>query len=86
MERSSLIATFFGPLDRSACSYFLLITVLFFISFVFIMVSEFLVIIQMAREGKFRIRVGLYGFMVIFNIFIAYFVNRLLYTMCSRAL
>lgn len=78
--------TFFGPLDRSACSYFLLITVLFFIGFVFILASELYVLIQSAREGKLRFRVGLYGFMVIFNIFVAYFVNRLLYTMCSRAL
>lgn len=81
---SNLTTALFGPLDKGACSYFLLITVLFFISLVLVLGSEIVYIYQNAHRVSFRMISN--GFLIAFNIFVAYFVNRLLYTMCSKSL
>ncbi len=81
---SDLITTFFGPLDKNACVYFLIISVLFFISLILLLGTELLYILRNFNKLNFRTLSN--GLIVIFNIFVAYFVNRLLYTMCSKTL
>ena len=81
---SNLMTNYFGPLDKSACVYFLIISVIFFITLILVLGSELIYILQHYNKLTFRMFTN--GFLVLFNIFIAYFVNRLLYTMCSKSL
>lgn len=81
---SNFMARFFGPLDKGACVYFLIISVLFFISLVILLGNEVLYIIQ--NLGRLNYRLISSGLIILFNVFVAYFVNRLLYTMCNKSL
>lgn len=81
---SGLMTRFFGPLDKSSCVYFLVISVIFFIALVILLGNEIIYIIQ--NIGKLNSRFVTNGFIIIFNVFVAYFVNRLLYTMCNKSL
>ena len=81
---SDFVTTFFGPLDKNSCVYFLIISIIFFIGLLILLGNELLYIIKNVSNLNFR-RVS-NGLIIIFNIFIAYFVNRLLYTMCNKSL
>ena len=84
---SGFFDTFFGTLNKDSCYYFLFISILFFIVLVLVLVSEIIYIFSVFFNGKkFDYTLFNKGLMVTFNIFITYFVNRLLYTMCSRSL
>jgi hypothetical protein len=76
--------SFFGPLDKSACVYFLIISVIFFISLLLILSSEIIYVVQNFNKLNFKMISS--GIIILFNIFVAYFVNRLLYTMCNKSL
>lgn len=75
---------FFGPLNSDSCIYFFFLTAVFFFILIIILISGILMLIR--RPSEFTFRVGMQGFMLFFNIFIAYFTNRLLYTMCNKSL
>lgn len=81
---SDLMTSFFGPLDKSACVYFLIISVLFFISLIMLLGTEIVYIVR--NFGRLNFRTVSSGIIILFNVFIAYFVNRLLYTMCNKTL
>lgn len=81
---SSLMTRFFGPLDKGACIYFFIISVIFFVGLMVLLGGEFLYVLR--NYNKLNFRVISNGLIIIFNIFIAYFVNRLLYTMCNKTL
>lgn len=81
---SDLMTSFFGPLDKSACVYFLIISVLFFISLIMLLGTEIVYIVR--NLGRLNFRTVSSGIIILFNVFIAYFVNRLLYTMCNKTL
>ena len=81
---SNFMEKVFGPLDKSACLYFFIITVLFFISFVLLLINELYFIVINFRKMNLRMLVN--GLLILFNIFLAYFVNRLLYSMCTKSL
>jgi hypothetical protein len=81
---SGLMSFFFGPLDKSACIYFFLISAVFLMSFLLLLGSE--IIYLLTNSGKLNIRIVATGVMMLFNAFLAYFVNRLLYTICSKSL
>jgi hypothetical protein len=81
---SVFIDTFFGPLDKSSCVYFLIISIIFFLGLLVLLGNEAVYIIKNINNLNFR-KVS-NGLIIIFNIFIAYFVNRLLYTMCNKSL
>jgi hypothetical protein len=84
---STFFDTFLGPLNKSSCFYFLIMTIIFFVILVLLLGSEVIYIFTTLYHGKkFDYRIFTKGFLIIFNIFIAYFVNRLFYTMCSRSL
>lgn len=81
---SSLIHTLFGPLDSRYCMYFYIVMILFFISFAFAVLYE---IYFIAKNSKNITSTKIYmAIVLIFNTFLAYFVNRLFYTMCSKSL
>jgi hypothetical protein len=75
---------FFGPLDKSSCVYFLIITMIFFFLLVVGILTNIVWLINNYKKANIRTLTG--GLIIIFNAFLAYFVNRLLYTMCSKSL
>lgn len=81
---SDFMSKYFGPLDSSGCLYFLILTVIFFIGLVSVLISEVIYIIQ--NYNKLNFRMVSAGILVLFNVFIAYFMNRLLYSMCVKSL
>jgi hypothetical protein len=74
----------YGPLDKNACIYFLILTVIFFITLVFVFLGEIFFLIKNRKNITFS-NISR-GILILFNIFIAYFVNRLFYTMCNKSL
>lgn len=81
---ADFMTNYFGPLDKSSCVYFLIISVIFFILLVFAVFADIFWLVKNYKQLNFRIITG--GFVLLFNIFLAYFVNRLLYTMCTKSL
>jgi hypothetical protein len=81
---SDFMTSYFGPLDKNSCVYFLFLTMLFFALLVFTIVGEIFFVIKNFKELNFKVFTS--GVLLLFNSFIAYFVNRLLYTMCSKSL
>ena len=81
---TDFMSMFFGPLDKSSCVYFLILTVIFFIGLIILIANELLFILQ--NLNRLNLKMLSSGFIIMFNIFVAYFVNRLLYTMCSKSL
>ena len=75
---------FFGPLDKTSCNYFLILTVIFFVGLVILIANEILFILQ--NLNRLNMKMLTSSVIIMFNLFIAYFVNRLLYTMCSKTL
>lgn len=80
----SNMSSFFGPLSKEWCNYFLILSMVFFVGFILFFISELIYIVTNFR--KLNMRVIFNGFIALFSIFISYFVNRLFYTMCSKSL
>ena len=78
------MTTYFGPLDKQSCIYFLFLSMIFFAVLIFTMIGEALYVVKHFKELNFRVFTS--GILLLFNSFIAYFVNRLLFTMCSKSL
>ena len=81
---SDFMSIFFGPLDKKACLYFLLFSVGFFIILVLTACSELLYIVRNYKNLNLNSLTN--GILILFNFFIVYFVNRLMYTMCIKSL
>lgn len=81
---SDYMSLFFGPINKSGCIYFFLTTVLFFVTLVLMLFSE--IIFAYQNFGRLNFRIVSNGILILFNIFLSYFVNRLLYNMCTNSL
>ena len=81
---NDFMLNYFGPLNKDSCVYFLIISVIFFILLVVALFTQLLWVVKNFKHLNFRILTG--GIVMLFNIFLAYFVNRLLYTMCTKSL
>lgn len=81
---SSLYQTFFGPLDKSSCLYFLILSFFFFTVLIFVLIKEIIYIFKHYKSLNYMMFFK--GLLVTTNIFLAYFVNRLMYTMCTKSL
>jgi len=80
---SNILSLISGPLDKSSCSYFLLLTLFFFVILVISIFANIFVIIKNRKSLSFSNITG--GIYMIFTLFIAYFVNRLMYTVCNKS-
>jgi hypothetical protein len=81
---SKFIDMYFGPLNKDACTYFFILS---FIFFVFLIVALFMQIIFVVKNYKivnFKLIVN--AGLLLINLFLIYFVNRLFYTMCNKSL
>ena len=81
---SDFMSTYFGPLDKSSCVYFLFLSVIFFGILVFALIAEIYITITNFRQLNFRIVSN--GLLLLLNFCLVYFVNRLMYTMCTKSL
>lgn len=81
---SDFISTYFGPLEMHHCIYFLIISIIFFILLALAIFANTFWLFKNYKQLNFRIFAG--AIVMLFNLFLAYFVNRLLYTMCSKTL
>jgi hypothetical protein len=57
---------------------------IFFAVLIFTIIGEIMFIVKRFKEINFTVITS--GVLLVFNAFIAYFVNRLLYTMCYKSL
>ena len=77
---SDIMATYFGPLSKEYCLYFYVLSVFFGVVFVIAILA---LIFAMFRHFKKITPFMVFNMLsLLANILLAYFVNRLLYTMC----
>ena len=81
---NNLINKYFGPLPREYCVYFYALSIIFGLFFVFSSISiAYLIVMHYKKVNiMFIVNSGL----VLINTFVAYFVNRLLHTMCVKSI
>lgn len=81
---SGLLDVYFGPLDKKYCVYFLLVSMMFLLGFSILLINEIYFCIK--NYNRLSLKLVSSGVKIMFNIFVAYFINRLLYTMCTKSL
>ena len=81
---SDFLDRYFGPLSKDSCVYFLFIAMIFFALMVFALVADIFWIFKNYTMLNIRVFTG--GLLLLFNLFVAYFFYRLLYTMCTKSL
>jgi len=74
----------FTPLDRKYCNYFYYLSVISYI--VFIIMILLLVWCLVFKPKKIDLYICLNTISIIISTFLAYFVNRLLYSICVKSL
>jgi hypothetical protein len=70
----------FGPIGKEYCMYFYFLSIFAYILFIMALVS----VMMMAMKGK--VKNMLNAFLVVFQPFLLYFVNRMFYSMCVNSL
>ena len=70
----------FGPIGKEYCMYFYFLSVFAYILFIMALVS----VMMMAMKGK--VKNMLNAFIVVFQPFLLYFVNRIFYSVCVNSL
>ena len=73
----------FGPLSSQACVYFYALSILAFFAATFIILAS---LVYLANKRKLELKNVYPGIIIATNLYLAYFVNRLLYTMCTKSL
>jgi len=78
------MSNYFGPLGKEYCLYFYLMSIFFF---VIMMLGIFGVIVTIVKNPK-QVNVMFFvnAVMLLMNSILAYFVNRLLHTMCANSI
>ena len=74
----------FGPLGKDSCMYFYFFSVFFYITFILAVVGAVWYIVTKYKSLN-NMHIINFVFAIV-NSFLAYFVNRLLHTMCVRSL
>ena len=80
---SDLLSKISGPLDKKACSYFFILTIFFFGFFILSLIGNIVILIKNRKTITFSSIV--WSVYMLFSILIAYFVNRLMYTVCNKS-
>jgi hypothetical protein len=78
------MTTLFSPLNKEWCNYFLFISMIMYIIFILAIFTEVVFIFNHFKTLNFRTIMN--GFLMLINAFLAYMVNRLLYSMCVKSL
>ena len=75
------MTTYFGPLSREYCTYFYLMSIIFFVFFILSIIGVVSAVVMKGKKIDFMFILN--SSMLILNTLLAYFVNRLLNTMCT---
>jgi hypothetical protein len=77
---SGLIAKYFGPLSKEYCLYFYALSIFFGVMFVVALLILLFSLFKFYKKVNTMVVINMAALLA--NIFLAYFVNRLLHTMC----
>ena len=80
---NALMQDFFGPLGQEFCLYFYILSIIFFILFILSIIG--VVVALSMNYKKLNTMFVLNSAFLILNTLLAYFVNRLLNTMCVNS-
>ena len=75
---------YFGPLSREYCGYFYFLSVMFGFLFVFSILS--IVYTVVLHYKKINAMFVANSLVLLINLFLAYFTNRLMHTMCVKSI
>ena len=81
---SNFVNTYFGPLGKDWCVYFLILSMFFLFIFVTGAISG--VLLTLKNYKKLDFMMMLHSIALLGNSLLAYYVNRLLYTMCMNSI
>jgi hypothetical protein len=81
---NSYIKGFFEPLPREYCNYFYFLSLFFALIFVIAIIST--VFGALFNYKKFNLVILLNMIIIMLNALLAYFVNRLFYSMCIKSI
>lgn len=76
----NFMTTYFGPLSKQYCIYFYLMSIFFFVMFILSIIGVFAAAMMKPKQIDFMFVIN--SGLLLFNTWLAYFVNRLLNTMC----
>jgi hypothetical protein len=76
--------TYFGPLGKDWCVYFLILSIFFL--FIFVTGAISAVLLGLKNYKKLDFMLILHSAALLGNSLLAYYVNRLLYTMCLNSI
>lgn len=79
---SDFMNTLFGPLSGEFCAYFYYLSILGFFLFAITILAGFYTGLMKGKSGMYY--AGIVGASLVY--FITYFVNRLMYSVCSKTL
>lgn len=77
-------STIFSPLNKDSCIYFYILMIIFFVVMVITVMSGLL--FAVTKPSKINFSLITHFILIIINIFLVYFVNRLYYSMCVNSL
>ena len=78
---SDLMNMLYGPLPVKYCLYYYIMSVIMFLSFIVVLGNLLFNLIRRKTDGTMILQ-----FNLVITIFIGYFTNRLLYSMCAGSL
>ena len=81
--KSTFMETYFGPVGNEWCIYFYALSILFFISFILAIIGIISAVVMKGKKIDAMFIVN--SLALLFNTLLAYFVNRLLHTMCMNS-
>jgi len=84
MSSSTFMNQYFGPLSREYCIYFYALSIIFGVMFIISVVSITYFMVTHIKKVNMMFIVN--SVLILLNSFLAYFANRLLHTMCVKAI
>ena len=84
MDSTSFANKYFGPLPKEWCTYFYVLSIVFFFIFAFTLVS--ILYTMITGFNKINLHIVTNWAVILLNSFIAYYINRLFYSMCIKSL
>ena len=78
---------YFGPLSKKYCVYFYYVSIFFFLMYVITLIGAISFIVKNYKDfAKINLSYVINLVMVLINMLLSYFVNRLLHTMCVNSI
>jgi hypothetical protein len=78
------MSNYFGPLGKEYCLYFYLMSIVFFVIMMLGLLGVIVTIVKNPKQVNMMFFVN--AVMLLMNSVLAYFVNRLLHTMCANSI